>query len=56
MSKNELKSKMENTHSSKKKKIIRKSPENYKFLEDNVHNILKSYFNQNNGKILIRHR
>ena len=56
MSKNELESKMENTHSKKKKKIIRKSGENYKFLEDNVHNILKSYFNQNNGKILIRHQ
>ena len=55
MSKNDLESKMENTHS-RKKKIIRKTTDNYKFLEDNAHNILKSYFNQNNGKILIRHR
>ena len=31
MSKNDLESKMENTHSKKKKKIIRKSSEDYKF-------------------------
>ena len=38
-----------------KKKII--CPKNkYKFLNDNVHVILKSYFEQNNGKILIRHQ
>ena len=55
MIKNQLNKNMDSTKYLKKKKIIR-SKDKYKFLNDNIHNILKSYFNQNNGKILIRHQ
>lgn len=47
---------MSNNMSTKKKVKVVRRKEKYNFLEENVHNILKSYFNQNNGKILIRHQ
>ena len=45
---------MEKTKSIKKK-IIKKK-DKYQNLNDNIYKILDSYFNQNNGKILIRHQ
>tara|TARA_B100000795_G_scaffold253626_1_gene223929 strand:- start:10 stop:3633 length:3624 start_codon:yes stop_codon:yes gene_type:complete len=48
---------MVNIKSSKKKKIINSKNKNkYKYLEEDIPVILKSYFDQNNGKILIRHQ